>query len=475
MALTSAAPNDAPTAASINGTSNGLAELLQLSPSSLRIAIRRAIKARVPVFIWGEPGIAKSSVLKQIATEMGVAYIDFRLASKQPNDIRGLPFPVTQDGVAGVKWEPALLLPRDLNVDRVHEFDAAPRIIYFHNPLSRSNFIRYIPVVDIKVEAIDPLHTAIILDQTPNSVRIAITDAAGNYVSGFARYMITGKAKGIVGLDEFNSAIRSVQGATYSLFLDRQIDDYDVPEDVYLAALGNNDTDGGVTYTLAKPIENRMIHLFAKMEYADWAEHAMSARFNPIVQGFYKCFPHLLHKFDVRSPSRSFPTARTAEFLSNLMNANTVEEMSDPIGRSLITGAIGNSVGMQFVTYMELASKMIDPDDVLRGKVSKFDNRHDISLCVVMATSLLYILQSEAEKLSDINKRDPSPELKNWMIRADNFIGFMRANYLAPIMINVVREAVARCNLPMSHTKMPNYRAFYEEHGASMMGRSGEA
>ena len=44
-----------------------------------------------PLMIWGAPGIGKSSIIRNIAKELGIGFIDVRLAQREPVDIRGLP------------------------------------------------------------------------------------------------------------------------------------------------------------------------------------------------------------------------------------------------------------------------------------------------------------------------------------------------------------------------------------------------
>ena len=66
-------------------------------------------KSLPPLMVWGAPGLGKSSILRDIATEMGIGFIDVRLAQREPVDIRGLPVP----GEDGVKWLVASEWPRD--------------------------------------------------------------------------------------------------------------------------------------------------------------------------------------------------------------------------------------------------------------------------------------------------------------------------------------------------------------------------
>ncbi len=46
-----------------------------------------------PLMVWGAPGLGKSSIIKSIAAEMGIQFIDVRLAQREPVDVRGLPVP----------------------------------------------------------------------------------------------------------------------------------------------------------------------------------------------------------------------------------------------------------------------------------------------------------------------------------------------------------------------------------------------
>ncbi len=46
-----------------------------------------------PLMVWGAPGIGKSTILRRIAEERGIGFIDVRLAQREPVDIRGLPVP----------------------------------------------------------------------------------------------------------------------------------------------------------------------------------------------------------------------------------------------------------------------------------------------------------------------------------------------------------------------------------------------
>ena len=62
-----------------------------------------------PLMAWGAPGLGKSSIIRELAREYGVGFLDIRLAQREPVDIRGLPVPDKD----GVKWLVSAEWPRD--------------------------------------------------------------------------------------------------------------------------------------------------------------------------------------------------------------------------------------------------------------------------------------------------------------------------------------------------------------------------
>ena len=72
-----------------------------------------------PIMVWGAPGLGKSSVLRGIAEELGIGFIDVRLAQREPVDSRGLPVP----GEDGVRWLVSSEWPRDPSSRGIILFD----------------------------------------------------------------------------------------------------------------------------------------------------------------------------------------------------------------------------------------------------------------------------------------------------------------------------------------------------------------
>ena len=60
------------------------------------------IQAHVPCLIRGAPGVGKSSLIRSLASEMGIGFVDIRAAMLDPVDILGIPVPNREERT--VEW-----------------------------------------------------------------------------------------------------------------------------------------------------------------------------------------------------------------------------------------------------------------------------------------------------------------------------------------------------------------------------------
>ena len=72
-----------------------------------------------PIMIWGPPGLGKSTVVRELAQELNIGFIDVRLAQRDPVDMRGLPVPEKDR----VKWLVSSEWPRDPDSKGIIMFD----------------------------------------------------------------------------------------------------------------------------------------------------------------------------------------------------------------------------------------------------------------------------------------------------------------------------------------------------------------
>lgn len=86
-----------------------LTEVHSVTPEGAERALRKAIKLKRPLFIWGPPGIGKSEIVESITAAQGGLFIDLRLGQCEPTDLRGIPFFNKDNG--RMDWAPPIDLP----------------------------------------------------------------------------------------------------------------------------------------------------------------------------------------------------------------------------------------------------------------------------------------------------------------------------------------------------------------------------
>ncbi|MEA3491519.1 MAG: MoxR family ATPase [Campylobacterota bacterium] len=82
-----------------------------MKASEITTVINQLIIKKLPVFIWGAPGIGKSSIVKEIARENSLKFIDLRLSLLDPTDLKGIPF-FDEQSREGV-WAKPSFLPKE--------------------------------------------------------------------------------------------------------------------------------------------------------------------------------------------------------------------------------------------------------------------------------------------------------------------------------------------------------------------------
>ena len=82
-----------------------------MKATEIKETMLKLIESKIPVFIWGAPGIGKSSIVKQVAKDRGLEFTDLRLSLMDPTDLKGIPF-FDKDNHEAV-WAKPNFLPKD--------------------------------------------------------------------------------------------------------------------------------------------------------------------------------------------------------------------------------------------------------------------------------------------------------------------------------------------------------------------------
>ncbi len=103
-----------------------------MRPSEITLALTHAFadEVKLPVMMWGSPGIGKSAIVRTVAVAQGRNVRDIRLALLDPTDLRGIPFYNPEKNTA--EWAIASILPQDRDSTDIlflDEINAAPPVI----------------------------------------------------------------------------------------------------------------------------------------------------------------------------------------------------------------------------------------------------------------------------------------------------------------------------------------------------------
>lgn len=262
----------------------------------------------------------------------------------------------------------------------------------------------------------------------------------------------------ILFLDEMNSAPPAVQAAAYELVLDRRSGEYELPNNVRVMAAGNRESDRGVTYRLATPLANRILHFDLKVDFDSWLDWALSVSINPDVIAYITSYKSALYDFDPNSASKSFPTPRTWEFVSRLLDTNTDDDpMTDSDIRALVGSAVGAGEAVKFMNYLKIGKNLPKPADVLSGKVKEI-NTKEISAHYQLIISMLYEMREywhsnsiQTDEIINIgqnkkvNKRkwNTDKAQTKWLEMFDTFNTFILTQISLEIGIMAMRMAVS--------------------------------
>ena len=253
----------------------------------------------------------------------------------------------------------------------------------------------------------------------------------------------------ILFLDEMNSAAPAVQAAAYQLILNRRVGAYELPDNVYIVAAGNRETDKGVTYRMPAPLANRFVHLELAVSFDDWFDWAVDNKIHKDVVGFLQFAKRDLYDFDPKSPNRSFATPRSWSFVSELLE----DDLDNETTTDLVSGCVGEGLAIKFVAHRKVAASMPNPTDILEGKIKEIKSK-EISAMYSLTVSLCYELKEACDKGD-----------KKFDSKVDKFLRFMMDNFETELVVMGVKLALTQYQLPIDPDEIECFDEFHERFG----------
>ena len=187
----------------------------------------------------------------------------------------------------------------------------------------------------------------------------------------------------ILFLDEISAAPQSVQAAAYQITLDRVVGEHKLPENCIVIAAGNRITDKSVAFKMPKALANRLMHIEVEGSFAAWRQWAIRTGINAKVVGFLSFKEDYLMGFRPESEELAFPTPRSWEMVSNILNS--VSDNVDSV-YNLIAGVVGTGVAVEFRTWARVYNQLPSIEDIFLGKKPPMPHTSDAlyALCSAM-------------------------------------------------------------------------------------------
>jgi hypothetical protein len=254
----------------------------------------------------------------------------------------------------------------------------------------------------------------------------------------------------IIFLDEFPSAVPTVQAGAYQLILNRKIGEYELPPAVDMVAAGNRENDRGISYKMPAPLANRFTHLELKPNFNCWLNWAIKNDIDPSIISFLSWSKKDLYDFNPKSASKAFATPRSWTFVNKFLTKGRRSKNSETLLTALLAGTVGEGLAITFSTFCKTSSKLPKTEEILSGKLKKFKYSKDISLLYAIVTNCCVELKNQIGT-------------KNFIQNVDNFYRFMLDNFPQEIIVMGVKTSIRNYKLPINPESLSTYKEFVEK------------
>lgn len=199
----------------------------------------------------------------------------------------------------------------------------------------------------------------------------------------------------ILFLDEISAAPQSVQAAAYQITLDRVVGEHKLPDNCIVIAAGNRVTDKSVAFKMPKALANRLCHIEIEGNFKSWKQWAISKGIHHKVIGFLSFKQNMLMGFDGGKDDLAFPTPRSWEMVSNLLNTvdDNIEEMYP-----MVAGLVGTGTAIEFRTWCKVYKNLPSIDDIFDGKMPTVPNTTDALYALISSMTIYASMHKEDMK-----------------------------------------------------------------------------
>ena len=212
-----------------------------------------------------------------------------------------------------------------------------------------------------------------IADKRPADLR-GLPDISGERTTWKVPEFLPSEGKGLIVLEEFNLADKSLQAPAYQLVLDRKMGTYEVPDGFGIVAIGNRREDHANVHDLGDPLKNR----FDWIELDDpspqsWIQWAIENDIDSRVISFIKnANSDKLYNPPSAKGQKVFPTPRGWERVGKKIQG----EPDDKLSR-YATPTVGKAIAEQFESFVRLVEGFDVQSIIENPRSAELPNRTD--------------------------------------------------------------------------------------------------
>ena len=213
-------------------------------------------------------------------------------------------------------------------------------------------------------------------------------------------------------LDEMGNASDAVQAAAYQLALDRCMDEFKVPDDWAICAAGNYETDGALANPMSTALANRMMHFYLLTGINEWVKWASINGIHEMVIAFLMHRPELLFKFDPQSAEQAYPSPRSWEFMSRLVNRGIKPSMIS----KMYGGTVGAGAAKEFMAFQSMYQTLDSIPSILADPLN-VTVPTEVSKCYALAVGLaMHANKDNMDAVMAFAQRFERPEYLQQMV-----------------------------------------------------------
>ncbi len=196
----------------------------------------------------------------------------------------------------------------------------------------------------------------------------------------------------IVFFDEITNALPSIQGISFNIVLDREVNGkWELPENARIVAAGNDIEDSLAANQLAEPLFNRFAHVYIKTTLEGWLKWASEKNIHPAICSYiaYKNGETLRSKYDGKKPNAD---PRKWEMASKMLYKTEKPEM--------LRALVGEEITKEFVEFC--SQRMITLEDVINENYKDIDIE-ELNIAEKHAT-IMCLLQVEKDNIEKVRE-----------------------------------------------------------------------